>query len=306
MSSVLRHRCGAASSFFDFESAMVWLIIGVTYMRVGYSEFSFGYAFTENIIRAAYTGPRGAPIFPNLVQEARLGFDVQINFPGVPLFFQYKLPELMRRSTASEISTFNCPGLSVPFFRMPLMRRDLSRQHQLLIELENRYPGAVHYASPCLTDIEEFDRAYNLANVHRRSIFFSPNEIGPLPDDRSHTISYKDGLQVAYLRSEPREIRTRTFEILQEEIRYLFDREAFRSLRVASRNVLENVRSLVSPAMRIAEESISERIDSRRMAQPDVGERSLEDNEVIKDILVAREMARVDIGVDLMIAQPRP
>lgn len=33
--------------------------------------------------------------------------------------------------------------------------------------------------------------------------------------------------------------------------------------------------------------------------------RSVEDAEVIVDILVAREIARVDLGIDLMIAQPK-
>jgi len=40
-------------------------------MKLGYSEFSFGYAFTENLIRSSPKAPNGAPVFPNLVQEAR-------------------------------------------------------------------------------------------------------------------------------------------------------------------------------------------------------------------------------------------
>jgi hypothetical protein len=56
-------------------------------MNLGYSEFSFGYAFTENLIRSSTAAPTGAPIFPNLVQEAQLGYDVQIKLPGLPLFF---------------------------------------------------------------------------------------------------------------------------------------------------------------------------------------------------------------------------
>jgi hypothetical protein len=73
-------------------------------MKVGYTEFSYGYAFTENLIRSSSVAPLGAPVFPNLLQEGQSGFDVQINFPGVPLFFQYKLPEVMLRGTAYEIS----------------------------------------------------------------------------------------------------------------------------------------------------------------------------------------------------------
>jgi hypothetical protein len=87
-------------------------------MKVGYTEFSFGYAFTENLIRSSSTAPVGAPVFPNLIQEGMSGFDIRINFPGAPLFLQYKLPELMRRGTAFEIANWSCPGLSLPFFRI--------------------------------------------------------------------------------------------------------------------------------------------------------------------------------------------
>ena len=61
-------------------------------MKLGYSEFSFGYAFTENLIRSSPLSPSGAPVFPNLVQEADLGYDVRIDLPGLPWFFQYNLP----------------------------------------------------------------------------------------------------------------------------------------------------------------------------------------------------------------------
>ncbi|MGF6227977.1 hypothetical protein QFZ27_001932 [Inquilinus ginsengisoli] len=61
-------------------------------MKVGCTESSFGYAFTENLIRGSASASVGAPAFPNLVQEAMLGYDVQINFPAVPLFFSTSFP----------------------------------------------------------------------------------------------------------------------------------------------------------------------------------------------------------------------
>lgn len=128
-------------------------------MKVGYTEFSFGYAFTENLIRGSATAPTGAPVFPNLVQEAMLGYDVQIGFPAVPLFFQYKLPELMTRASAFEIAGGLCPGLTLEFFRITLMRRDVSDQHRLMIDWEGRYPGQVFYAAPSLRDCAAFNTA---------------------------------------------------------------------------------------------------------------------------------------------------
>jgi hypothetical protein len=135
-------------------------------MKLGYSEFSFGYAFTENLIPSSPVSPSGAPVFPNLIQEAQLGYDVHINLPGLPLFFQYKLPESMTPSNAGEISKHHLPNLAVPFFRMLLMRRDLSRQHQKLIDLEQKFPGTVLYASPCMHNLSQFNLAYKAARVH--------------------------------------------------------------------------------------------------------------------------------------------
>ncbi len=56
----------------------------------------------ENLIRGSATALTGAPVFPTLVQEAILDYDGQISFPAVPLFFQYKLPELVTRASASK------------------------------------------------------------------------------------------------------------------------------------------------------------------------------------------------------------
>ena len=102
-------------------------------MKLGFTEFSYGYAFTENLIRSSASGPASAPVFPNLVQEAKLGYDVRIDMPGSPLFFQFKLPELMVRDTAREIAQLGLAGLSTPFFRLPLMRSDISDQHAHLL-----------------------------------------------------------------------------------------------------------------------------------------------------------------------------
>jgi hypothetical protein len=274
-------------------------------MRLGYTEFSFGYAFTENLIRSTSVAPQGAPIFPNLIQEAQLGYDVNINLPGLPLFFQYKLAELMRRGTAFEISKHHSAGLSIPFFRMPVMRRDLSDQHQLLINLERKYPRTVLYATPKLHDLDEFNEAYNAAIVHQRSVFFSPGDIGLLPDDKAHSVAYCDGLTFAYFYSEPRRIEARSYENVGHETQALFEQDRFRTLEYAARELRSSIRTLASPLMKATENTIAGRIRVRRSpeeAQPD----TLHERErVIEDILVAREMARVDLGVDILIAQPR-
>ena len=192
-------------------------------MKIGYTEFSFGYAFTENLIRAVSSSPAGAPVFPNLKQEAQLGYDVRIDFPGCPLFLQYKLPELMVRKSAAEISKYTLQGINIPFFRISLMKRNLSKQHELLIELENRSPNTVYYSAPSMCNVEAFNEAYTSAKVHCQSVFFSPKSIGPLSDDQQHVIAYRNGLNYAWLRSDPRKIPALQFENISRQLRRSFE-----------------------------------------------------------------------------------
>jgi hypothetical protein len=274
-------------------------------MKVGYTEFSYGYAFTENLIRSSSKAPAGAPVFPNLFQEGQSGFDVRINFPGVPLFFQYKLPELMRRGTAFEIAKWNCRGLTLPFFRISMMRSDVSRQHELLMKLEARYPSCVFYAAACLRNIGEFDRAYNSAAIAQQSAFFSPTEIGALPDNRVHTIAYQLGLAPAYFCSEPKEIKAQTYEGLAELLGSHFHQARFDEIEDSAREVRESVLELASPPMRQTQAAIEERIRASRVRIRIAIDRSAKEEQVITNILVAREIARVDLGVDVVVAQPR-
>lgn len=274
-------------------------------MKLGYSEFSFGYAFTENLIRSSSASPSSAPVFPNLVQEALLGYDVRIDLPASPLFFQYKLPESMTRNSAAEISTHQLAGLVVPFFRMPLMRRDLSRQHRRLIDLEQKFPGAVFYASPGMHNLGEFNLAYKDGRVHERSAFFSPADIGPLPDDKNHTIAYQTNSPVAYFCSQPRPITALNYGELAQNARGLFERPQYRTLESSSRLLRDTVRTLVSPQMRGAEPELAQRVRARRAAEPAGSTRSGHVEQAVEDILVTREMARVDLGVDMLITQPK-
>ncbi|NNU63050.1 hypothetical protein [Ochrobactrum soli] len=275
-------------------------------MKVGYTEFSFGYAFTENLVRGSATAPTGAPVFPNLVQEATLGYDVQIGFPAVPLFFQYKLPELMTRASAFEIAGGLCPSLTLEFFRIALMRRDVSDQHQLLIDWEGRYPGQVFYAAPSLRDCVAFNTAYNAASVVSTSVLFSPVDIGPLPDDKVHTIAYKPGLSYGYFCSEPRRIEAETYDGLAGRLAQRFKDENVRDFSAAAQDVRRTVFEAASPVWRQAEDAVASRVRQAMLPVAADGSASQPDREqAILDVLVAREIARIDMGIDLVIAQPR-
>jgi hypothetical protein len=202
----------------------------------------------------------------------------------VPLFFQYKLPELMRRTTAFEIAKWNCPGLMLPFFRIAMMRSDVSRQHKLLMELETRYPSCVFYVAACLRNIGEFDRAYNTAAVAQQSTFFSPTSIGTLPDNKAHTIAYRPGLATAYFCSEPKGIRALTWEELAERLRAHFEQHRFIDIEESAREIRESVLELASPPIRQAQGAIEERIRASRVRTRDAAARSAEEERVVTDI----------------------
>ena len=273
-------------------------------MRIGYSEFSFGYAFTENLIRWSSRAPTSAPHFPNLVDEGSRGYDVRIDRGGCPLFLQYKVPEKLTTGNAVEIRKFGLPGICTPFFRMSLMQRDSSAQHRLLVDLESLWPGAVFYTAPCMWDEGAFNEAYVSVEVHRRSVLFSPQEIGYLPDSDQHSVAYRPGLNYAWFRSTAREIGAFGIERISEERRGSMDNSRYRELRTVVMEIRQSISSISPWELRGVEERARERVRARRMMREDALVNK-EAEEVAEELEVSRDLARVGLGVELLIVQPR-
>ena len=82
-------------------------------MRAEFSEFSFGYALTEAFIWDMGLPMVGAPIFPNLFTEGQPGggYDVRIPAVGLPIFLQFKLSEVIVKS-----SKYLPPIFSLPYY----------------------------------------------------------------------------------------------------------------------------------------------------------------------------------------------
>ena len=72
-------------------------------MKSDISEFSYGFALVNELADSVGSGLRAAPLFPSLRQEARLGYDVKLDRPGLPLFLQFKLSDCMVSNRAKEI-----------------------------------------------------------------------------------------------------------------------------------------------------------------------------------------------------------
>ena len=151
-----------------------------------FSEFSYGYAITEELATGKFGQIIGNPIFPSLYAEGQTGggYDVQLPRNGAPLFLQFKLSHYLWRSNASEWDSYG-----KPYYRMYLRPRRLSEQHDLLINLEQS-GNEVYYVTPDFYTIEELNEFYISNTVADHSSYFSPSEIGVLPDEHEHYVTF--------------------------------------------------------------------------------------------------------------------
>lgn len=167
-------------------------------MRAMFSEFSFGFALTNELVERHRRLLRRAPRLPSLRKEGSEGggYDVEIPMRGFPLFLQFKISEFMMRSTAAEWSHFD-----KRYFRFQLHPLRHSRQHDLLVDLEER-GNFVYYAAPAFFKAEDLNEAFSSRAVVDRTIFVRPSDIGRLPDEDGHCIAFRPGERFGYLFSE--------------------------------------------------------------------------------------------------------
>jgi hypothetical protein len=167
-------------------------------MRPAISEFSYGYAVTEEIVRQQRRCIIGAPIFPSLLQEGQAGggYDLRINRRGFPLFLQFKLSHKMKRNNCVEVRDYSL--MSPPFFRIHLMPLRLSRQHNMLLALDDG-SNEVYYIAPFFTTQAELNTYYTNTSVLKNSVLIKPRTIGALPDDEEHHIALQQNHNPAYL-----------------------------------------------------------------------------------------------------------
>jgi hypothetical protein len=174
-------------------------------MRPYFSEFSYGFALTYELVNNSMHLIGSYPVFPSLVLEGRPGggFDVHIPIVGAPIFLQFKLSHKLQRTSAAEWSLFN-----QDYFRMYLRSSHYSRQHNLLLQLEsnNRDNRLVLYATPLFHSEQELANYFLSNQVVNNSAFFRPSDIGRLPDALEHYVVFNGHSTTAYLLSDPKKI----------------------------------------------------------------------------------------------------
>lgn len=169
------------------------------------SEFSYGYALTEQLVRQL--GPlAAAPRFPSLIEEGRLGYDLELTMPlRASMFIQFKLADRMVRRTVTELRPPVPLSINLPFFRMHLWPRSKSNQHALLHGLALG-GEEVYYAAPEFDTVDDLNTAYVNGTVVQQSAFFNPADIGLLPDDEKHHLAFEGGGTDYWFCSEPKKL----------------------------------------------------------------------------------------------------
>jgi len=174
-------------------------------LKPNISEFSFGYAFVEHIARTPGLPFAASPVFPSLIREGELGYDVELISEGVPLFLQFKLSDCLVKRNAKEE-----PNLGVPYFRMHIRSLRHSEQHRLLLDLEND-GELVYYVAPMFHQPNELNDAYLAHEVLLRSMIIEPSAIGHLTINEEHYLAFNNNRDVIVC-SKPRKIEKRFAE----------------------------------------------------------------------------------------------
>ena len=166
-----------------------------------FSEFSYGFALTAELERKYKGKFYGAPEFPSLIKEGTSsGYDVRLPRTGNPIFLQFKLSEYLPRKTSRQWKAHG-----EPYFRTYLRSRNVSKQHALLVRLNQKYKD-VFYVAPAFVRSRQLNQEYLHENVSKRSAYFRPLDIGLLSDDNTHFLTFTENDNFGLAWSEPRKI----------------------------------------------------------------------------------------------------
>ena len=165
-------------------------------MKPDFSEFSYGYAVTEELVSAHKAAVIAAPLFPSLYDEGKAGggYDVKIPLAGKPVFLQFKLSDQLERSNSKEHKS---GLLGLPYYRMHIRPAKHSDQHNLLLDFEAS-GESVFYIAPEFHLPAELNSFYLIGSVVVNSAAFSPQAIGAMPDDDEHYLVFERGASTGY------------------------------------------------------------------------------------------------------------
>ncbi len=153
-------------------------------MRPTFSEFTFGFGISREILKLLEKNTIRAPVFPSLLEEADLGYDVKFSFIGSSLFLQFKTSDYLEKPNAKYWNEFKGPH-----FRFRLYRLDRSSQHNRLVLLAEKEPH-VYYCAPLFNSEADFSTFFLKEELSDKSVAVPLGKLGVLTDTRQHHFVY--------------------------------------------------------------------------------------------------------------------
>ena len=178
-------------------------------MKIGFSEFTYGFAVVYQLQIQRNLGFKAWPLFPSLRVENRIGADVGISSrKGIFFFLQFKLSEKMVNRNAIEFRSAghgNPIFTSPPVYRFHLMPRRISIQHQKLLKLEKGGPNGrkVYYVAPGFDGVQFHRMRSNPRKIISDSVWVRPSYLGSITDDGPHHVSFDRPKGTKYTYSNP-------------------------------------------------------------------------------------------------------
>ena len=156
-------------------------------------EENYKAGFIDNLSGSALIKIKNTPYLLTPIQEKAEGYDAVINLkePGILMFIQFKVPDKIGNIKAKQISNAFGEDVSRIKYCMPIRKNDNFQQHRNLLCTEQTYmPCLTFYASPRFNTYYTYDIEYRRKCVHKKSVYFSPAEIGTIPSVNSCKIGY--------------------------------------------------------------------------------------------------------------------
>jgi hypothetical protein len=203
-------------------------------MNPDISEFSYGYALTDELINWHGTTLTAAPVFPSLYREGQTG---------------------------GGYGTF-----SIPYYRMHIRPARHSEQHEMLLDLESA-GNNVYYSAPAFHRPEELNDAYLRHEVLIRSLWLRPSVIGSLPDDGYHYVAFQIP-GVPHFCSKPRKLDAKgDFEEFTLRVKDSYSKKGENALSTDNLNKLADSLKLITEKRR----DIS--VESKRISDAELEKR---------------------------------
>ena len=152
-------------------------------MKSEFTEFSYGFAVTHGLLKDD-PSIDVAPRFPSLIQEGKVGYDVKLGFPGLPIYLQFKLSDRLTRRPAKYWDIYH-----KPYFRFDITPLTVSQQHNLLWDLADS-GEEVFYVSPLFWNTRQFNEAFQESQVAARSLWLPLGQLPCLTDDEPHHVTF--------------------------------------------------------------------------------------------------------------------